>query len=252
LPRANHLPNAEPRLAEDVSLHMNETTKIQNILKIRVLCGFFVTRHSPPQPTKVEIPIQVTLTVSLTELCQSKMGASDGRGERSVSGDKATSSQHRYFTRSSREQSRSHYPDHERVSPPLTQTPTKPINMSSRPRPIVSDGGVYPDNEIDAHDSETAAQLDSMMDQIAYSTSNPVRAPFPSPAMKSTQPFYPFPSQQSNHLLHPESGWTTQQEQSWHGGSGGSCILVEAANRAQMAILVDDMSSMAIEQMEQS
>jgi hypothetical protein len=40
---------------------------------------------------------------------------------------------------------------------------------------------------------------------------------------------------------------------SWNqGGASGTCILVEAANRAQMAILVDDMGSMGFEPMEQT
>src|SRR5438045_8762991 len=95
-----------------------------------------------------------------------------------------------------------------------------------------------------------------MMDEVMYSTSNPVRAPFPSPAMKSIQPFYPLPpTQQGNQYTHWEGGRGGQQGNNapWHhsGASGGQSILLEAANRAQMAILLDDMGSMGIEQMEQ-
>lgn len=81
------------------------------------------------------------------------------------------------------------------------------------------------------------------MDQVTYSTSNPVRAPFPSPAMKTSQPFYPFPP--PHHGTPLQEGWVTQQ-----GIVNGQCILVEAANRAQMAILVDDMGNMGFEQLE--
>jgi hypothetical protein len=94
------------------------------------------------------------------------------------------------------------------------------------------------------------------MDQITYaSTSNPIRAPFPSPAMKSTQPFYAFPpTQQPRRNSYSEGAWSAQ-EISWRqggAGAGGQCILLEAAKRAQMAILVDDMGMMGLEQMEQT
>jgi len=69
--------------------------------------------------------------------------------------------------------------------------------------------------------------------------------------MKSSPPFFPFPPTHG----FPYAGGE-KQEMSWNGvngNGGGTCILVEAANRAQMAILVDDMGSMGIEQqMEQA
>jgi hypothetical protein len=93
-----------------------------------------------------------------------------------------------------------------------------------------------------------------MLDQVMYTaTSNPLRAPFPSPAIKGGSPsFYPFPA--SHGFPYPGG---EKQEMSWNGSNGnggtGTCILVEAANRAQMAILVDDMGNMGIEQqMEQA
>jgi len=97
-----------------------------------------------------------------------------------------------------------------------------------------------PDNSTtdsdETRDMDTT-QSDFMMDQVTYSTSSPVRVPFPSPAMKTSQPFTP---------LH--EGWGPHHQD----GVNGQCILVEAANRAQMAILVDDMSTMGFEQMEQT
>ena len=87
-----------------------------------------------------------------------------------------------------------------------------------------------------------------------YSTSNPVRAPFPSPALKTTLPFYQFQPIQQGNYSHSEARMA-QPEFTWHQSGavgGGQCILVEAAKRAQMAILVDDMGNMGIEPMEQT
>jgi hypothetical protein len=69
--------------------------------------------------------------------------------------------------------------------------------------------------------------------------------------MKSTTPFYPFPTMQGG-SLGGEGAWG-QVASTWHQGTaGGPGILVEAANRAQMDILVDDMGNMGMEQMELS
>ena len=184
-----------------------------------------------------------------------------GRGEE-VSEGREASPPHRYYTRSSREQQQSptepQRQSSEREFPkPTHQTNRKPVHLSSRP-PITSEHHSQTEAEGDAQDSEMSQQ-DSMMmmDQVTYSINNPVRAPFPSPAMKSTQPFYPFPPQHGTpqqYSLSDGGTWGQQQESmSWHqSGAGSTCILVEAANRAQMAILVDDMGSMGFEPMEQT
>jgi hypothetical protein len=153
---------------------------------------------------------------------------------------------HRYNTRSSRDHQSppdSRYPNDPRNYPrPNTAQKLKPVHLSSRPPPS---GEPIPN---DADEQELDSQLDMMMDQISSSAHNPVKAPFPSPAMKHAQPFYPFPPTHPSTLS--ESGWGGQTQH--QGGAGGQCILVEAANRAQMAILVDDMGSMGFEQMEQT
>ena len=183
-----------------------------------------------------------------------------GRGEDSIAG-KPRSPPHRYYTRSSRgQESRSeHRCTHERgIRRTTRQTTRKPIQLPIRQPPPSSDSPSNTENEADAQDLDSS-QFDSMMDQVGFSTSNPIRAPFPSPAIKYTQPLYQFaPTQQGNQLIHSEEGCGGQQENttSWNqtgfGGGGGQCILVEAANRAQMAILMDEMGSMGIEQMEQT
>ena len=183
-----------------------------------------------------------------------------GRGEDSIAG-KPRSPPHRYYTRSSRDkESRKEYRCTNERGIPGTAHPTtrKPLRLAIRQPLPSSDSPSNAENECDAQDLDSS-QFDSMMDQVACSTSNPIRAPFPSPAIKYTQPFYSFaPIQQGNQFAHSEGGWRDQQENntSWHqtgvGGGGGQCILVEAANRAQMAILMDDMGSMGIEQMEQT
>ena len=167
---------------------------------------------------------------------------------------------HRYYTRSSTDQQQSptecRQPRPEReFSKPAHQTNRKPIHLSSRP-PLPSENHMQTEIERDEHDSEMLQQ-DTIMDQASYSTSNSVGGPFPSPAMKSTQPFHLFPPQQGTPKQYPPSdgeGWGQRHESMlWdEGGAGGTCILVEAANRAQMAILVDDMASMGFEPMEQT
>lgn len=173
------------------------------------------------------------------------------RAEELASG-KPTSPTHRYYTRSSRDQeSRTvyRYPSDEGSRRTTHQTTRKPSQLPLRQRPLPSDNPSQNENDYDAQESDP--ELELMMDQVTYSTSNPVRAPFPSPAMKSTQPFYPLPpTQQENQY---SEGGCSGQEASWRqSGAGGQCILFEAANRAQLAILVDDMGMMGIEQMEQT
>jgi len=186
------------------------------------------------------------------------MVPSVGRGEEMGTSGKSKSPPHRYYTRSSRDQESRReyrYPNDERTSPRKThQTARKPNQLPIRHCPPPSDNAMQ--NEKDNDAQEIAAQQESMMDQITYaSTSNPIRAPFPSPAIKSTQPFCAFPPTQQNHgNSYSEGAWGTQ-ETSWRqggGGSSGQCILLEAAKRAQMAILVDDMGMMGLEQMEQT
>jgi hypothetical protein len=180
--------------------------------------------------------------------------------EDSIAG-KSRSPAHRYYTRSSRTQepqSESRHPNERGKHRTTHQTTRKPVQLPIRqPQPSL-DSPSNAENESDAQDLDSS-QLDSMMDQVVYSTSNPLRAPFPSPAMKFTQPFHPSaPTQQGNQFAYSDGGWGGQHENngSWHqtgvGGAGGQCILVEAANRAQMAILMDDMGNMGIEQMEQT
>lgn len=187
------------------------------------------------------------------------MVPSVGRGE-GPSEERQASPPHRYYTRSSREQQQSsterRRPSSEREFPkPTHQANRKPFHLPSRP-PLSSETHSQTENEGDAQDTEMSQQDSMMMDQVTYSSNNSVRAPFPSPAMKSTQPFYPFPPQQGTpqqYSLSDGGTWGQQESMSWHqGGAGGTCILVEAANRAQMAILVDDMGSMGFEPMEQT
>jgi len=191
-----------------------------------------------------------------------EMSPSVGRDEESMPSGKPKLPQHRYYTRSSRghESQRNDYrhSSEERRNPQTThQMARKPNQLSIRQRSHPSDNVSQNEIESNAQESDSLQpEEESMMmiDSVTYSTSNPVRAPFPSPAMKSTQPIYPFPptqTQQGNSHSENYNG----QETSWHqsgAGVGGQCILVEAANRAQMAILVDDMGMMGIEQMEQT
>jgi hypothetical protein len=189
------------------------------------------------------------------------MVPSAGRGEEHQEG-KPASPPHRYYTRSSREQQPSPTSDGRRPSveeefpKPTHHMNRKHIHLSSSRLPLSSESQFETENEGDAKDNEMSQ--DFMMDQLSFTTSNPIRAPFPSPAMKSTQPFYPFPPSRQGtpqQYAHSEGGWGQHQESmSWHqsGTGGGSCILVEAANRAQMAILVDDMGSMGFEPMDQT
>ena len=176
-----------------------------------------------------------------------------GRGE---DGERAQESQtppqRRYWTRSSKEQPRQETgrqndargyvlpSDHARMNH------VRPLNCKQPPFEASNE----PHDE-EMQDSD-APLVDSMSDFTTYATSNPVRAPFPSPALKSTQPFFSFPSaSQGTQVPHTDGGWGGQ-DPPWQNAAGGKCILVEAANRAQMAILVDDMGSMGIEQMEQT
>ena len=157
---------------------------------------------------------------------------------------------HRYNTRSSRDHQpspNSRYPNDPRIYPHSnTAQQLNAVHLSSRPQPSGEP------TQADGDEPELDSQVDMMMDQISYSTNNSVKAPFPSPAMKHTQPaFYPFPSTQpSTQFSVLDSGWGGQTQ--YQGGAGEQCILVEAAKRAQMAILVDDMGSMGFEQMEQT
>ena len=163
-----------------------------------------------------------------------------------------TSSQHRNFARSSTEQQESQDDRHNSQSLSSThQTAKKPRNTPQHISQPPSGDARLGEIDADAQDVLDVMQWDVMMDQVFHSASNPVRAPFPSPALKTTQPVYPFPYQGGS-MSQCEGGWT-HLEGSWH--QGGTCttsILVEAANRAQMAILLDDMGSLGIEQVEQT
>ena len=194
------------------------------------------------------------------------MGSENGfvGGQGRLSDSPSPFHQHRYNTRSSRDratETRQQPPNPQKQYPrPINTTIAKPLPLSSRSQahhhlsaPTQNDP-----TQIDSDGDQDPATNDGMMlDQILYTTtSNPLRAPFPSPAIKSSQPFYPFPPSTQGFGF---SGGGQQQEMSWNGssnsgaGGAGPGILVEAANRAQMAILVDDMGSMGIEQqMEQT
>ena len=170
-----------------------------------------------------------------------------------------TSTQHRYYTRSSRDGSSNvtatkSPPSNSRYSPSneskiqlRNQSHHNMRQMSLKRHPVPPP----PTPDSSTTDSDETRDMDTtqsefMMDQVTYSTSSPVRVPFPSPAMKTSQPFYPFPMPQQGTPLH--EGWGPHHQD----GVNGQCILVEAAKRAQMAILVDDMASMGFEQMEQT
>ena|SRR5579862_8108073 len=155
---------------------------------------------------------------------------------------------HRYNTRS-RERStdtrQRHATGPKQYPQPINTLAAKQIALSShRHANHVSAPTQNESSQMDTEDDPGANDV-MMLDHVMYQpTSNPLRAPFPSPAIKSSQGFYPFPPTQG----FPLSG--EKQEMGWNGASGnggtGSCILVEAANRAQMAILVDDMGGMGI------
>lgn len=177
------------------------------------------------------------------------------------SGRRDEFTQHRYYTRSSRDVSTTHHTHSpEARYPPTNEAKQQYFRNSNtynvRPAPLRRHVPPPPPpplppsestaNENDESQEMDTTQSDCLMDQITYSTSNPIRAPFPSPAMKTSQPFYPFPSAQQGTPLH--EGWGPHHQ----GGVNGQCILVEAANRAQMAILVDDMGNMGFEPMEQT
>jgi hypothetical protein len=178
------------------------------------------------------------------------MSPSIGRSEQGTS--KSTSQRHRYYTRSCRNKhlrnDYRHSTDERGIRRSTPKNTRKPNPLSTRQISTSPDSPSHSENDTDALDID-ASQVDTAMDHITCSTSNPVHAPFPSPAIKTTQPFYPFaPSVKGNQFSHFEG----QQGSSWHqNATGATCILMEAANRAQMAILMDDMGNMGIEQMEQ-
>lgn len=190
------------------------------------------------------------------------MSPSAGRDEESMPSGKPKLPQHRYYTRSSRGQESQkndyRYRSEGRGNPRTTHQPARKHNqLSIRQRSHPSDNVSQNENDSNSQESDSP-QLEEesmmMIDSITYSTSNHVRAPFPSPAMKSTQPFYPYPPPQTQQGKSHLENCNGQEITSHNGGAGvgGQCILVEAANRAQMAILVDDMGMMGIEQMEQT
>src|SRR5438045_1258337 len=171
------------------------------------------------------------------------MAPSVGR-EETVS-SKPTSQPHRYYTRSSRDRKPRReylYPSEERTHARITsQQPRKPSQLPVHQCQPPSDQPSHNESESDGQES----QNETTMDQVTYS--NPLRAPCPSPAMKSIQPFHPFPPTQGQANQHSDG---TRQENWRQSGSlgAGQCILVEAATRAQMAILVDEIGMMEIEQ----
>ena len=124
--------------------------------------------------------------------------------------------------------------------------------MPSRRSQLPHDVGSHSQtNDSDSMQDSDAIESDTMRDAVSFA---PIRAPFPSPAMKATQPLLSYPTSQQGGGSHgPSEATWSQQEQSWQQGGvpTGTCILVEAANRAQMAILMDDMGCMAIEQTDQ-
>jgi len=168
---------------------------------------------------------------------------------------------HRYNTRSSTEHPGSpewRYP----IDTPMFSRPNTPTESRKhsrpfgfrKPKPIPQPSRDQPSGEptqSDADEQEMELQSDMMDDPMSYCTCDPVKAPFPSPAMKSTQPFYPFPSSQSSAQFSVSDSGRGGQPQ--HGsGISGPGMLVEAAKRAQMSILIDDMESMGFKQMEQT
>ena len=134
---------------------------------------------------------------------------------------------------------------------PLPSTPTYHLLT---PQPLATSDNASVQNPEDAKEMQEIDQfqLGLKMDQLAYASSAPIQAPFPSPSLKSIKPFFPFlPPQPATQFSHSEAcGWSHHDP--WQqGGTGGMCILAEAANRAQMAILVDDMGRMGLEHPEQ-
>jgi len=167
--------------------------------------------------------------------------------------------QHRYNTRRSSKDKGLHKEQRriQELSNSTNHTNRNRSNVTSVKASSETDKATPSENDTDANDSDNGQQDSMIMDHLSNPTSHP-RAPFPSPAIKNTLPFYPFPPSQqvspmSQMSVEGAQGWfeheTTSRQQA---GPGGQCILVEAANRAQMAILVDDMGTMGIEHMEQS
>jgi len=158
---------------------------------------------------------------------------------------------HRYYTRSC---GNPEPPKHQRHSSDERRLHRRapPEQMPSRRSQLSHDTCSRTEtNDSDSMQDSDPIESDTMMDVDSFA---PIRAPFPSPAMKATQPLVSYPtSQQGGGSYGPSEATWIQQAQSWQQGGvpTGTCILVEAANRAQMAILMDDMGCMAIEQTDQ-
>jgi hypothetical protein len=173
-------------------------------------------------------------------------------------GNNPTSPERRYFTRSTAAQLRSlqenNQPSdqasvpliHSQRSPPLSRPPS----VNSNREPSCTEAEAPQLDPLNVQSEPSLDIMDQLMDSAGYSpVKTPIRAPFPSPAIKSIQPLYSFPSTaQGQHPAHNGSGFPTHEKYRFHGGS----ILVEAANRAQIARLGEDMGSMVIEPMDQS
>ena len=206
-------------------------------------CAKRLIPHRQPHRNKIAETTRATGVHSRT------MNPSAGYDWEPVS-EEYKSRRHRYFTRSSRNhegevaegrrQSDGHAHAHATQSPPRRSVDLSrrtPLPPSHSPSQVEFDG--------EAQEPDPS-QADMVVDQITQPISAPVRAPFPSPAIKHVQPFHQF--QQGCQFSHSDGGWE-HVDPSW---SSGTCILLEAANRAQMAILVDDMRGMGLDQMEQT
>jgi hypothetical protein len=157
----------------------------------------------------------------------------------STSSDTPTKQQHSF---DERRLHRERLPNHPRISSRQSQ----PLYIDVQTRSETTDSDMM-------QDSDPTESSDSTMTDIV-SFPNPVRTPFPSPSMKSTQPFFLYPANQQTGSYGPSEGTWGQQEPGWEQDRvpPGTCILVKAANRAQMAMLVDEMGCMAIEQTDQT
>jgi hypothetical protein len=164
---------------------------------------------------------------------------------------KPVNASHRYYTRSSTgpdspTQQRHSFDERRLHRPTLSKQPQLPSKQPHPPADLPTRS--ESDGDTIMQDCDPTQTDSAMMDTVAFSASAAIRAPFPSPAMKSTQPFFALSPQQTGPYGPSEAGWGHQEPWQQGGVPTGTCILVEAANRAQMAILVDDMGCMAIEQ----
>src|SRR5271156_2292685 len=101
--------------------------------------------------------------------------------------------QHRYNTRRSSKDKGSHKEPRriQELSNSTNQNNRNRNNVTGSKAPSETDKPAPSENGTDANDSDMGQQDSMMMDHLSHPASHP-RAPFPSPAIKNTLPFYSF------------------------------------------------------------